>query len=119
MDFLEKELERSLKMLGCTEVTSKTHRKNGTTAWRLPRVESRHAWSGFRVVVSETKRGYVRNNNEASIGYQLNPRKYTERWYGTNGTRPYMACEMVMLKTRPERLAKILAYVIGRINRKE
>ena len=47
----EKQYEEALFALGCKDVTSKTQKKNGTTAFRLPDGKN---------MVTEHKTGYVR-----------------------------------------------------------
>ena len=118
MNSLEKELEKILKRLGCKEITSNRQRNNGTTAWELPWVDSYRGSQGtFRVVVAEYESGMVRNVNECFSCYQLNSRKPKRIYLGINGETNYISQKMILLPTRSERLARLVSYVINRINK--
>ncbi len=65
----EKQYENALFALGCKDVTSKTQKNNGTTAFRLPDGKN---------MVTEHKSGYIRRTVLSQTGrvascYQLNP----------------------------------------------
>ena len=69
----EKQYEDALVALGCKDVTSKTQKKNGTTAFRLPDGKN---------MVTEHETGYVRRTMLSKTGrvascYQLNPQYKT------------------------------------------
>lgn len=115
MEFLEKELEKTLKLLGCREITSKTQRKNGTTCWELP-VYIRWA-PHARVKIAEYSSGYVRNTNEGFSCYQLNYRNYRKQFYGKNGEYEGYQTTQILLMSRAERLAKLVSYVAHRLNK--
>ena len=69
----EKQYEDALFALGCKDVTSKTQKKNGTMAFRLPDGKN---------MVTEHKSGYIRRTVLSKTGrvascYQLNPQYQT------------------------------------------
>ena len=70
---LEKQYEDALVALGCKNVTSKTQKKNGTTAFRMP--------DGVNMI-TEHVTGYIRRTVLSGTGrvascYQLNPQYKT------------------------------------------
>ena len=110
----EKQYEDALFALGCKDVTSKTQKKNGTMAFRLPDGKN---------MVTEHKSGYIRRTVLSKTGrvascYQLNPQYQT----------PYKVvnqfgklCEWnhnkrTLIYSRKARLKKLLLYTIKTVN---
>ena len=110
----EKQYEEALVALGCKNVTSKTQKKNGTTAFRMPDGKN---------MVTEHETGYVRRTILSKTGrvascYQLNPQyqtpfkvvnQYGELCEWTHNNR-------MLIMNRTERLRKLLNYTIKQIN---
>ena len=110
----EKQYEDALFALGCKDVTSKTQKKNGTMAFRLPDGKN---------MVTEHKSGYIRSTVLSKTGrvascYQLNPQYQT----------PYKVvnqfgklCEWnhnkrTLIYSRKARLKKLFLYTIKTVN---
>ena len=110
----EKQYEDALFALGCKDVTSKTQKKNGTMAFRLPDGKN---------MVTEHKSGYIRRTVLSKTGrvasrYQLNPQYQT----------PYKVvnqfgklCEWThnkrtLIYSRKARLKKLFLYTIKSVN---
>ena len=110
----EKQYENALIALGCKDVTSKTQKKNGTTAFRMPDGKN---------MITEHKTGYIRRTVLSGTGrvascYQLNPQYQT----------PYKVvnqfgelCEWnnnkrTLLMSRKTRLKKLFLYTIKAVN---
>ena len=110
----EKQYEDALFALGCKDVTSKTQKKNGTMAFRLPDGKN---------MVTEHKSGYIRRTVLSKTGrvascYQLNPQYQT----------PYKVvnqfgklCEWnhnkrTLIYSRKARLKKLFLYTIKAVN---
>ena len=110
----EKQYEDALFALGCKDVTSKTQKKNGTMAFRLPDGKN---------MVTEHKSGYIRRTVLSKTGrvarcYQLNPQYQT----------PYKVvnqfgklCEWnhnkrTLIYSRKARLKKLFLYTIKTVN---
>ena len=110
----EKQYEDALFALGCKDVTSKTQKKNGTMAFRLPDGKN---------MVTEHKSGYIRRTVLSKTGrvascYQLNPQYQT----------PYKVvnqfgklCEWnhnkrTLIYSRKARLKKQFLYTIKTVN---
>ena len=110
----EKQYEDALFALGCKDGTSKTQKKNGTMAFRLPDGKN---------MVTEHKSGYIRRTVLSKTGrvascYQLNPQYQT----------PYKVvnqfgklCEWnhnkrTLIYSRKARLKKLFLYTIKTVN---
>ena len=70
----EKQYENAMFALGCKNVTSKTQKKNGTMAFRLPDGKN---------MVTEHKSGYIRRTMLSKTGrvrscFHLNPQYLTD-----------------------------------------
>ncbi len=110
----EKQYENALFAIGCKDVTSKTQKKNGTTAFRLPDGKN---------MITEHKTGYIRRTVLSGTGrvascYQLNPQYKTPykvvNQYGK-------LCEWThnkrtLLMSRKARLKKLFLYTIKSVN---
>ena len=110
----EKQYENALIALGCKDVTSKTQKKNGTTAFRMPDGKN---------MITEHKTGYIRRTMLSGTGrvascYQLNP-QYTAPYKVVNQFGEL--CEWThnkrtLIKSRKARLKKLFLYTIKQIN---
>ena len=104
----------TLTALGCKDISSKTQKKNETTAFKLP--------TGH--VVTEHKTGYIRRTvinayegNQKSC-YQLNPVyqvpykniNYKGELYETTDNK------RMLIWSRAERLKRLVLYTIKKIN---
>tara|TARA_R100000700_G_scaffold1635_1_gene3824 strand:+ start:1109 stop:1456 length:348 start_codon:yes stop_codon:yes gene_type:complete len=110
----EKQYEDALVALGCKDVTSKTQKKNGTTAFRMPDGKN---------MITEHVTGYIRRTVLSETGrvascYQLNPQYQTPykvvNQYGE-------LCEWnhnkrTLLMSRKTRLKKLFLYTIKAVN---
>lgn len=115
-EYLENELERSLKLLGLTEVTSNCQRNNGTSCWEFPLNHPVQRLRGLQI--AEYTSGYVRNVNGGYSCYQINPTKSGEKkWWGTNGEGSWYPTQQILLPTRAERLARLVSYAIYQNNK--
>jgi len=110
----EKQYEDALVALGCKDVTSKTQKKNGTTAFRMP--------DGVNMI-TEHVTGYIRRTVLSGTGrvascYQLNPQYKTpykvvssegklHEWYHN---------KRMFIMSRKERLKKLFLYTIKAVN---
>jgi len=104
----------TLTALGCKDISSKTQKKNETTAFRLP--------TGH--VVTEHSTGYIRRTvrngyegNQKSC-YQLNP-VYKVAWKSvdSNGElREHDSNARMLIWSRAERLKRLVLYTIKKIN---
>jgi hypothetical protein len=100
--------------LGCKDVTSKTQKKNGTTAFRMP--------DGVNMV-TEHKTGYIRRTMLSGTGrvshcYQLNPTyKADFQSIGYNGElyKGYHQ-KRTLIWSREERLKRLFLYTIKAVN---
>lgn len=121
MENKEKIYEEVLETMGAKNISSKTQKKNGTSMWRLRTGET----------VAEYSNGYVRkitywtrrsDNKELQYTcWQLNPtRTYPASWKSpvTGDTYTWKGRERIMLKTREERLEKILNYATKKLLKK-
>ena len=110
----EKQYEKALVALGCKDVTSKTQKKNGTTAFRMP--------DGVNMI-TEHVTGYIRRTVLSETGrvascYQLNPQYQAPykvvwddgRFYETTHNK------RVLIKSRKARLKKLFLYTIKSVN---
>tara|TARA_B100001093_G_scaffold48995_2_gene41619 strand:- start:4016 stop:4387 length:372 start_codon:yes stop_codon:yes gene_type:complete len=117
----EKLFEEVLGTLGAKNISSKTQKKNGTSMWKLKTGET----------VAEYSTGYVRkivywtrssdNKKLQDTCWQLNPTKtYPASWKSpvTKDTYTWQARERIMLRTREERLEKILNYTTKKLLKK-
>ena len=107
----------TLTALGCKDISSKTQKKNETTAFRLP--------TGY--VVTEHSTGYIRrtvrngyDGNQKSC-YQLNP-VYKVAWKSVDSNGKL--CEpnsyaRMLIYSRAERLKRLVLYTIKKINKNE
>ncbi len=110
----EKQYEEALFALGCKDVTSKTQKKNGTMAFRLPDGKN---------MVTEHKSGYIRRTVLSGTGrvascYQLNPTyKADYQSIGYNG-KLYKGYHQkrTLIWSREERLKKLFLYTIKAVN---
>ena len=110
----EKQYEKALIALGCKDVTSKTQKKNGTTAFRLPDGKN---------MVTEHETGYVRRTMLSKTGrvascYQLNsqyksPYKVVNTW---GELCEYSHNKRVLIHSREARLKKLFLYTIKAVN---
>ena len=110
----EKQYEEALFALGCKDVTSKTQKKNGTMAFRLPDGKN---------MVTEHKSGYIRRTVLSKTGrvascYQLNP-QYKTPYKVVNQYGKF--CEWThnkrtLLMSRKARLKKLFLYTIKKLN---
>ena len=98
----EKQYENALVALGCKDVTSKTQKKNGTTAFRMP--------DGIRTVLSGTGR--------VASCYQLNPQYKTPYKVVWSDGRLFETThnKRVLIKSRKARLKKLFLYTIKTLN---
>ena len=110
----EKQYEEALFALGCKDATSKTQKKNGTTAFRMP---------DGRNMITEHRTGYIRrimlsNTGRVSHCYQLNPTyKADFQSIGYNGElyKGYNQ-RRTLIWSRKARLKKLFLYVIKKLN---
>ena len=110
----EKQYEKALLALGCKDVTSKTQKKNGTMAFRLPDGKN---------MVTEHKTGYIRRTMLSETGrvshcYQLNPTyKADYQSIGYNGElyKGYNQ-KRTLIWSRAERLKRLFLYTIKKVN---
>ena len=111
----EKQYEEALFALGCKDVTSKTQKKNGTTAFRLPDGKN---------MVTEHKTGYIRRTMLSKTGrvagcYQLNPTYNVPyqciaqdgKLYRYEGSKA-----RTLIWSRKARLKKLFLYTIKAVN---
>ena len=113
----EKQYEKAMLALGCKNVTSKTQKKNGTTAFRMP---------DGRNMVTEHKTGYIRRTMLSKTGrvascYQLNPTyKADYQSIGYNGQlyKGYHQ-KRTLIWSRKARLKKLFLYTIKAVNNEE
>ena len=110
----EKQYENAMFALGCKNVTSKTQKKNGTMAFRLPDGKN---------MVTEHKSGYIRRTMLSPTGrvrscYQLNPQYLTDFQYiDTNGKKQsFKRNNRALIWSRKARLKKLFLYTIKQIN---
>ena len=110
----EKQYEEALYALGCKNVTSKTQKKNGTMAFRLP--------DGINMI-TEHVTGYIRRTVLSKTGrvascYQLNPQYQAPykvvwsdgRFFETTHNK------RVLIKSRKARLKRLFLYTIKAVN---
>ena len=105
----------TLTALGCKDISSKTQKKNKTTAFKLP--------TGH--IVTEHRTGYIRRTvrngyegNQKSC-YQLNP-VYKTKWKAINSSGKLVESEMnsrMLIYSRVERLKRLVLYTIKQINK--
>ena len=110
----EKQYEEALFALGCKDVTSKTQKKNGTTAFRLPDGKN---------MVTEHKTGYIRRTMLSGTGrvascYQLNPTYPSDYQVVAQDGRlyTYKGKKRTMIMNRKARLKKLFLYTIKAVN---
>ena len=111
----EKQYEDAMFALGCKDVTSKTQKKNGTTAFRMP--------DGVNMV-TEHKTGYIRrtmlsNTGRVSHCYQLNPTyEIPYQCIGHDGKlhRYEGSKARTLIYSRKARLKKLFLYTIKKLN---
>ena len=110
----EKQYENALIALGCRNVTSKTQKKNGTTAFRLP--------DGINMI-TEHKTGYIRRTVLSGTGrvascYQLNPQYKSPYKVIWSDGRLFETThnKRVLIKSRKTRLKKLFLYTIKLLN---
>ena len=110
----EKQYENALVALGCKDVTSKTQKKNGTTAFRMPDGKN---------MITEHKTGYIRRIMLSQTGrvrgcYQLNPQYLTDyKFYDTHGKeQTYKRNNRALIWSRKARLKKLFLYTIKAVN---
>ena len=110
----EKQYEEALFALGCKNVTSKTQKKNGTMAFRLPDGKN---------MVTEHKSGYIRRTVLSKTGwvascYQLNPQYKTPYKVVANDGKLYEWThnKRTLLMSRKARLKKLFLYTIKKLN---
>ena len=111
----EKQYEKALVALGCKDVTSKTQKKNGTTAFRMP--------DGVNMI-TEHVTGYIRRTVLSETGrvascYQLNPQYQAPYKVVWSDGRLFETThnKRVLIKSRTERLKRLLNYTIKHINK--
>ncbi len=110
----EEQYEKALIALGCKDVTSKTQKKNGTTAFRLPDGKN---------MVTEHETGYVRRTVLSKTGrvascYQLNPQYQAPYKVVWSDGRLFETThnKRVLIKSRKARLKKLFLYTIKAVN---
>ena len=110
----EKQYEEALFALGCKNVTSKTQKKNGTMAFRLPDGKN---------MVTEHKTGYIRRTVLSKTGrvascYQLNPQYLTDyKFYDYDGNEhTFKRNNRALIWSRKARLKRLFLYTIKAIN---
>jgi hypothetical protein len=110
----EKQYEEALFALGCKDVTSKTQKKNGTTAFRMPDGKN---------MVTEHKSGYIRRTMLSRTGrvascYQLNPQYLSDyKYYDTHGNeQTHKRNNRALIWSRKARLKKLFLYTIKAVN---
>ena len=111
----EKQYEDALIALGCKDVTSKTQKKNGTTAFRMP--------DGVNMI-TEHETGYIRRTILSDKGrvascYQLNPQYQAPYKVVWSDGRLFETIhnKRVLIKSRKARLKKLFLYTIKQINK--
>ena len=112
----EKQYEDAMFALGCKDVSSKTQKKNGTTAFRLP--------DGVNMI-TEHKTGYIRRNlykedKPTAVGmcYQLNPTyDIPHKAIGQNGQK-YESTSKARMRiwSRKARLKALFLYTTKKLN---
>ena len=112
----EKQYETALLALGAKDVTSKTQKKNGTTAFRMP--------DGVNMI-TEHETGYIRRTILSDKGrvascYQLNPQYQAPYKVVWSDGRLFETThnKRVLIKSRKARLKKLFLYTIKQINQK-
>ncbi len=110
----EKQYEDALVALGCKDVTSKTQKKNGTTAFRMPDGKN---------MITEHKTGYIRRivlsgTGRVASGYQLNPQYKVPYKVIANDGKLYEWThnKRMMIGNRKTRLKKLFLYTIKALN---
>jgi hypothetical protein len=111
----EKQYETALLAIGCKDVTSKTQKKNGTTAFRMP---------DGRNMITEHRTGYIRrimlsNTGRVSHCYQLNPTyNVPHQVIGHDGRlhRYEGSKRRTLIYSRKTRLKKLFLYAIKKLN---
>tara|TARA_B100001057_G_C22512833_1_gene818622 strand:- start:365 stop:712 length:348 start_codon:yes stop_codon:yes gene_type:complete len=110
----EKQYEDALVALGCKDVTSKTQKKNGTTAFRLPDGKN---------MVTEHETGYVRRIMLSKTGrvascYQLNPQyQVPYKVVARDGKlHEWTHNKRTFIMSRKARLKKLFLYTIKALN---
>ena len=110
----EKQYEEALFALGCENVTSKTQKKNGTTAFRLPDGKN---------MVTEHKSGYIRRTMLIGTGrvancYQLNPTYSSDYQVIAQDGKlyTYKGKKRMFIMSRKTRLKKLFLYTIKKLN---
>ena len=110
----EKQYENALVALGCKDVTSKTQKKNGTTAFRMS--------DGINMI-TEHVTGYIRRTVLSGTGrvascYQLNPQYKTPYKVVWSDGRLFETThnKRVLIKSRKARLKKLFLYTIKTLN---
>ena len=110
----EKQYEDALVALGCKNVTSKTQKKNGTTAFRMP---------DGRNMITEHKTGYIRRTMLSKTGrvascYQLNPQyKVPYKVVNQYGDLcEWSSNKRTLIWSRKARLKKLFLYTIKAVN---
>jgi len=114
---MSKEILRTFKHLGITEVTSKTQKKNGTRRFRMPwKLGRRH-----NVEFAVYKSGYVRKTKgNCYTCYQINQtRKTSERYFrvrsGPHEGYYYKFADgrvRILIETETERLQYLLDFLV-------
>ena len=110
----EKQYEDAMLALGCKDVSSKTQKKNGTTAFRMP--------DGVNMI-TEHKTGYIRRTmlsrtHRVSHCYQLNPTykaDYQSIDYNGKLYKGYHQ-KRTLIWSRKERLKRLFLYTIKAVN---
>lgn len=110
----EKQYENAMIALGCKDVTSKTQKKNGTTAFRMPDGKN---------MITEHKTGYIRRTMLSNTGrvascYQLNPQykapyKVVNQW---GELCEWTHNKRTLIWSRKARLKKLFLYTIKAVN---
>ena len=110
----EKQYEDALVALGCKDVSSKTQKKNGTTAFRMPDGKN---------MVTEHKSGYIRRTMLSPTGrvrscYQLNPQYLTDfKFYDYDGNeQTFKRNNRALIWSRKARLKRLFLYTIKAVN---
>ena len=110
----EKQYEEALFALGCKDVTSKTQKKNGTAAFRMPDGKN---------MVTEHKSGYIRRTMLSRTGrvascYQLNPQYKAAYKVVWSDGRLFETThnKRTLIKSRKARLKRLFLYTIKAVN---
>ena len=110
----EKQYEDALVALGCKDVTSKTQKKNGTTAFRMPDGKN---------MITEHVTGYIRRTMLSNTGrvascYQLNPQyKTPHKVVSSEGKlHEWYSQKRTLIWSRKTRLKKLFLYTIKAVN---